>query len=263
MVKIALFLPFFVLFFSCFAFAQSYDEIVAIEGVCSFEFKLKDAENPSLEKYDSRFWGRGFLAEHKKYSFSENLEYVITAGHIIYCKPNPKRDFLGYDIVSYKLSELFVKYKGVKYQGSVISVVYGAENLGAEDRSLISFFIPRNLKHKHFSLASNNFKYGVGDSIYTLGFLYFGDQGVDESQEWKRVFQQGRILDIDKFYIYVSFMSYPGMSGSPLIIEKKNKLFFWKKRKYVIGIISRSLLAQSGERMPYSASSCVYKDFLK
>ena len=258
--KIALLFLIFVSVFYFSAFAQSHAEIVVVSGKCSYEFKLKDTEN-SPEKFSNQFLGRGFLVGHKNHSLSDNSEYVVTAGHVISCKPDLERAFWGYDVISFSSSEVFVEYKGTKYGAIILKEGFEARSLDKEDKGLVAFVMPKNLKHKHFSLTSKNFKYSVGDNVYTPGFLYFGDQRIKESQRWKRVFQQGRIVDIDEFYIYVGFAAYPGMSGSPLMIEKSNKLFFWRKKNYVIGIISRSSLAPSGERVPHSMATRVNKEF--
>lgn len=244
--------------FSPIAFAQSYDEVVVIEGLCSFELRVKGTQD-SIEKHENRFSGRGFLVGHEKHSSLENSEYVLTAGHVISCKPDPRRDFWGYDVLSFKRSELFVEYNGVKYEAIFLKEIFEPGDFGKEDKALITFLAPKNLKHEHFNLAPKNFKYKTGDRVYVFGFLYFN--GVIESEKWRRVFQEGRILDIYKLYIASGFMAYPGMSGSPLIIEKRSKLHFWRKNKYVIGIMSRSSSAPSGERIPYSLATRVQKEF--
>src|SRR3989344_8125817 len=98
--KIALLFLIFVSVFYFSAFAQSHDEIVVVSGKCSYEFKLKDTEN-SPEKFSNQFLGRGFLVGHKNHSLSDNSEYVVTAGDVIFFKPGLEKGFLGCHGISF------------------------------------------------------------------------------------------------------------------------------------------------------------------
>lgn len=245
------------------SFSNVFDNLVLVSTRCVYQVERK---SDGRELYFVNFpEGSGFfIGPHEKVDKKNfNAEYITTEGHNVACESESlEADF---NIISVTRSEIYILFKDVSYRAEVVKEKFYPNDglkdgfLHEKDEALLKIFMPKNVSHGHFSISE---KYKVGEVVDVPGFISV-NKLPRQRIAWIPAYRMGVITEIMKNLFRFDAQVYGGMSGSPVLVKRRNIFFPWKKKMFVIGIVNSTTSDVNGVLLHSALASRLDKDFLK
>jgi len=232
------------------------DAVVTIFAHCVYELKpLRYIGEAELFTGDKS--GVGFIVDHDNVDSKERIEKIVTVGHVASCQPRAGRDFPGYEVVSFKPAELYVVVGTMTYPATVKKVFINPnEGLQDPDKALVEIRLPRSIRHDHIPLIKR-YVPTVGDEVVVVGLV---PKRIPEGTILRSVYKKAFVEMVFPAFIQVGMRAFPGMSGSPVIVERR---MLWWKRKYAIGTVSMNDENGNGFLLDLFFAATVDRKFLE
>ncbi|KKT42557.1 hypothetical protein A2W54_01320 [Candidatus Giovannonibacteria bacterium RIFCSPHIGHO2_02_43_13] len=209
-----------------------------IFNFCTYNIEYKDGAKKGPEKVAGRYVGNAVFIE---YPGSSHL--ALTNKHILKCAAETE-DIKGYmpgenidGIESFtSTSSLKIKWGSQLLNTALAGMpVNGNQDI---DLAILEVKWPqKSPTHGRMKVLTDETAYDLGNEVIVRGFMPCGEGSLCDDDGWVRRLKFARVEGItaDKLFVQLNTPGYGGMSGSPVMILKNNKL-------YVIGIFSVAYL---------------------
>ena len=261
-----LFVPVFLMLFPALSYAADNFEIkndaeveqavARTQGICMYSMQARDPDKSPL-RAEKRQYFNSFFVGHSKVG-DVYREVLIGPGHGLICEETSIMVFGDADLALYDIDSFDAKFAAVSiwYQnaergpGRVTQVVYNSESRDFVDIAQFTIDFPLNLSHKHLPIGLSSW-FDVGSKVVMRGFM-------DPHELRFRMFRykEAHVEEKGKTYVRVSTEFRPGISGSPLTINRNGK---W----YAIGVMVRYAFDQRYGFWDTSWATIIQENFLK